>query len=664
MKQVICCWLSFFFVGCLAAQPVINLFSPLKGPVGTLVTITGSGFASLPADNIVYFGGVRATVISATPTQLTMLAPAGATFRPVTVTANGLTAYSRQPFVVTFAGGGLPFSAANFPVRDDYASGNGAQKIIAADCNVDGKPDVITMHAPFSLDAYISVYENISTTGNPLLGNALGFSLLAEADAVASADFDGDGLVDLVSPAKHHDSISVLQNSSAGGIISFNSHVDFGVPNSSWEGICVVAGDFDLDGRPDIVVSYPGTDSVSIFRNTTVGSILSFHFISKAGIVSGSENMAVADIDDDGNPDLLVSNFISGYVSILRNTSTAGTISFAEKIDIASGVNGNGVAVGDFDEDGKLDMVTSEYVFGFNGSQGNDRVNVFRNTSTPGNISFATKIAYPVGLNPFNPALGDIDGDGKIDIAVTTSGSGILAYNKLTLLRNTSTMGNISFEPGYEYATLANPWSCEISDLDLDGRPEILVTNFNSPFISVFRNSTGTLPLKLLSFNAARRGVHNQLRWTTANELNVDRFIIEYSFDGRMFDDAGTVKAANNHFENSYSFVHGLSRTGTIYYRLKMLDKDGTFTYSPVKSIKSTSSMVTLWPNPAGKILNVQGDALQQVIIIDNLGRVLLDKRIANAVNTQLDISTLPKGYCWVKISSGLQIIIEKLLIE
>jgi hypothetical protein len=140
--------------------------------------------------------------------------------------------------------------------------------------------------------------------------------------------------------------------------------------------------------------------------------------------------------------------------------------------------------------------------------------------------------------------------------------------------------------------------------------------------------------------------------------------VIEYSFEGRGFTKAGTVTAANNGGEHAYSFAHAIQHSGKIYYRLKMVDNNGSYTYSPVKVLTMAGTAVSVWPNPAGKILNVQGDGLLQVTIVDNLGRVLLDKKINNAGNIQLDISTLPKGYCWVKISSSLQTTTEKLLIE
>ncbi|OQP58729.1 IPT/TIG domain-containing protein [Niastella populi] len=83
----------------LFSQPEINSFSPVSGAVGTTVTITGSNFSTNPADNIVFFGAVRAGVTTSTAGSITVTVPAGAMYKPLSVTVNGLTAYTGRPFI-------------------------------------------------------------------------------------------------------------------------------------------------------------------------------------------------------------------------------------------------------------------------------------------------------------------------------------------------------------------------------------------------------------------------------------------------------------------------------------------------------------------------------------------------------------------------------------
>ena len=89
------------------APPVVASFSPSSAPIGSSITITGANFASVPGNNVVYFGGVKAAVVAATTNSLTVKAPAGATHSPISVTVNRLTAYSRLRFVPTFASDGI-----------------------------------------------------------------------------------------------------------------------------------------------------------------------------------------------------------------------------------------------------------------------------------------------------------------------------------------------------------------------------------------------------------------------------------------------------------------------------------------------------------------------------------------------------------------------------
>ena len=85
--------------------PAVFNFSPASGSKGTIVAISGTNFIATAAANIVYFGAVQTKVSSASPTNLIVTAPSGATFGPITVTAGGLTAYSGQLFEPTFTGG-------------------------------------------------------------------------------------------------------------------------------------------------------------------------------------------------------------------------------------------------------------------------------------------------------------------------------------------------------------------------------------------------------------------------------------------------------------------------------------------------------------------------------------------------------------------------------
>lgn len=144
-------------IGRLAlAQPVITSFSPAAGAVGTTVTITGSGFSATPGDNIVFFGADQAVVQLASATILTVQVPTGATYAPVTVTANQLTGYSRIPFILTFANGDAAFNANSFRSKIDLSRTIQGRDVAIVDLNGDGKPDIITSNG----STVVSVIRN------------------------------------------------------------------------------------------------------------------------------------------------------------------------------------------------------------------------------------------------------------------------------------------------------------------------------------------------------------------------------------------------------------------------------------------------------------------------------------------------------------------------
>ena len=132
-------------------------------------------------------------------------------------------------------------------------------------------------------------------------------------------------------------------------------------------------------------------------------------------------------------------------------------------------------SVGDLDGDGKSDLVVS------NGTS--NTLSVLHNTGSNGSISFDAKVDYITGNYPSNVSIGDLDGDGKPDLAVTNRVS-----NTVSILSNTSSNGSISFDAKVDYTTGNAPYNVSIGDLDGDGKPDLAVSNFNGNAVSVLRN--------------------------------------------------------------------------------------------------------------------------------------------------------------------------------
>jgi gliding motility-associated-like protein len=474
--------------------PVITSFTPTSGPIGTTVTITGSNFSTTAASNVVWFGAVKATVTAATATQLTVTVPIGTTYQPISVTVNGLTAYSSKPFNVTFSSTQI-IDASSFAAKVDFTDGTNPHGVAICDIDCDGKPDIVTIN----FNNAVSVYRNISSSGSISAGSfpsRVDFTSAASPNGLAIGDIDGDGKPDLVVSNWGMDFISVFRNTSTSGSITFAARVDFATGTFP-QG--VVIGDIDGDGKPDLAVMNRNSYAVSIFRNTsTPGSISTSSFAAKVDFGTGTypSFAAIGDIDADGKPDLAVTNFGSNTISVFRNTSTLGSIttnSLAAKVDFGTGTNPYGVVIGDIDGDSKPDLAVEN-----RGTGG--MVSVLRNTSASGSISatsFAAKVDFTTGATPYSIAIGDIDWDGKPDLAVTNYDS-----QTVSVYRNISTYGSIttgSFATKIDFTTGSNPGCVALGDLDGDGRSDLIVTNGGSGTVSVFRN-TISAPLVITSF--------------------------------------------------------------------------------------------------------------------------------------------------------------------
>jgi uncharacterized delta-60 repeat protein len=184
-----------------------------------------------------------------------------------------------------------------------------------------------------------------------------------------------------------------------------------------------------------------------------------------------------------------------------------------------------------------------------------------------------------------------------------------------------------------------------------------------------FQTGAIVLPLQLINFTAGKYNNSNILNWQTASEQNTSHFDIERSSEGISFSKIGQVLASVNSASlKNYAFTDLRPTTGINYYRLKMVDADGHFTYSNVLVIKMNSvADVEIFPNPVADVLQVQLTSSQNkntlLQIQDASGKTVKQQIFSSGgsrLSTTINVSGLSKGVYFLVVKKDKSTIIKK----
>jgi hypothetical protein len=148
------------------------------------------------------------------------------------------------------------------------------------------------------------------------------------------------------------------------------------------------------------------------------------------------------------------------------------------------------------------------------------------------------------------------------------------------------------------------------------------------------------LPVVLSSFAANRVASGNELRWTVASAQNLARFTVEYSVNSSNFSDVGVVAVSRGAGVGQvYSFKHTASANSTAYYRLRMIDTDGRFSYSATVRLEGEKGSLSIFPTIVRnrKIYVRSDEPLQKIQLLNSNGSVVLEKTLS-AVPGQITV--------------------------
>lgn len=327
--------------------------------------------------------------------------------------------------------------------------------------------------------------------------------------AFAVSDFNGDGYTDLVVAEEDNNTIEVLLNNGA-GVLEARSDFPAG-DNPTW----LTALDFDRDGNNDLAIANHETASITLLRGNGDGS---FEADEQSPLTietaPHSHMIGTADFDSDGRSDLIVDSRDKRGVFVLRSTAGGEFRTSGRDIDVG-GAPYLGFAIGDANNDGKPDIVTPNQ---------NDISVLLNETSDALDFERARSIPFP---SPFAVAVGDVTGDGHADVIAAGLGAqpGVTVFNgdgegefgrsrsfPMNEGAKTMAMGDVNGDGLVDVAItswtsqvflitggtedliavelpingLQNPWGVTFADFDQNGRDEVVVGDATSARVNIY----------------------------------------------------------------------------------------------------------------------------------------------------------------------------------
>ena len=326
----------------------------------------------------------------------------------------------------------------SFSTGATFIAGSGTVELIVDDFDGVGGLDIAGVHL-LDFSASVTVAVNVgagqfTVTESVALGTGVA--------ALTSGDFDGMGGPDIAVVNRNSQLVTILLNVGSGGFIVHNPTVALATGDLPTR---IATTDYDDDGKLDLVVTNQDDHSLSLFRNDFPATgFLAATTLPLGG--TGPQGLVAADLDGTDGEDLAVASVFSSDVAVLLDDSLSAA--YVERGPFDSTDAPGHIQAGDLNGDGTIDVATAN----FNGAS----VTVLLNNGT-GDLTDPLILSPSTGLGPLYVALGDLNGDGALDIA-TANRDG----NSISIL----------------FAANSSPLS---ADCQLDGIPDECQSDCSNP---------------------------------------------------------------------------------------------------------------------------------------------------------------------------------------
>ncbi len=368
-------------------------------------------------------------------------------------------------------------------------AGVAPQFITVTDLQNDNRLDLVIVNA---LSDNVAVYTG---NGNGTFSAPVTYPVGDDPRCVAAGDLNSDGRPDLAVTNLNTGTISILLNNGA-GLLNAAAPLTF-APGIRFVGLA----DLNADGRTDLAAINQRTNTLSVALGNGNGT---FNTPANYGVGTLPQGLTIGDFNSDGYLDIAVANTTTFDISVLLNNGN-GTYATGGTFALPTNANPGSIVAGDFNNDGRLDLVTSNYV--------TDNISVLLGN---GAGTFTSVNNFEMGSGPQHLVAGDFNGDGRLDIVTSNLNSGDVSvrYNNCAPLP-ANTAPTITLAGGGVFLRQQGS-AALVSTLatvtDAETIPNNLIVTANAPAgisVSNITNTNGTITASLAASCTVQPGANN-----------------------------------------------------------------------------------------------------------------------------------------------------------